>query len=79
MEQMTDGQKVFQVLELLPDLTARLIAQACGWRGPTGVLNTARVHRALMQLAADRKIWQDPSNKRWKLVRKQGDTGTPHP
>lgn len=62
-----DCDKVIQILGLIEDGSLRLIAAAAGWRNGRK-LNTARVHRALMLLAASKLIWQDPGSKRWRIV-----------
>jgi hypothetical protein len=53
-------------------LSVRMVAGVLCWTGGTARhnLDTRRVHRALMQLAADKRIEQDRVSKRWRAVRK---------
>ena len=64
---MDDFQKVIQALEFWQHgLSLRLIADALGWRNAEGKLNTARVHRALVELALSRRV--EKVGGRWRLV-----------
>ena len=71
MESSDDCAKVIQVLEQWHDgLSLRLIASVLGWGGGRrNGLNTARVHRALLDLAMQRKVEQ--VNKKWRIKRNE--------
>ena len=64
---MDDSEKVFEVLSAFPSPSIRMIAGALAWIGPTGALDTFRVHRALLDLAVDRKVEQ--VGKNWRVRR----------
>ena len=72
-----DSEKVFEVLSAFPSPSIRMIADCLGWRGPTHALDTFRVHRALLDLAVDRKVEQ--VGGRWRVVSGHKHSGTPHP
>ena len=63
-----DSEKVFDVLSAFPSPSIRMIAGALAWIGPTGALDTFRVHRALIELALDRQV--EKVGGRWRVVRK---------
>lgn len=71
----SDREKVLHALGIFENgLSARLIADAVGWRAPRSQrLDTARVHRALMLLAAEKLIWQD-ERRRWRIVKRKDDS-----
>ncbi len=70
-----DIEKVFDVLRAFPSPSIRMIAGALGWIGPTGALDTFRVHRALLVLATDKLVIFDKAAKRWRVVKRKGDSG----
>ena len=65
---MDDSEKVFDVLSAFPSPSIRMIADCLGWRGPTHALNTFRVHRALIELAVDKKV--EKVDGRWRVVKR---------
>lgn len=60
-----DRQKVIQILGIVGEGSLRILAAGCGWRNEKGQLNSARVHRALLALAADGLVVQH--GKRWRV------------
>ena len=66
---MDDSEKVFDVLSAFPSPSIRMIAGALAWIGPTGALDTFRVHRALIELAVDKRV--EKVDKRWRVVKRK--------
>ena len=64
---MGDKEKVFEVLAAFPNPSIRMIASCLAWQGKTGVLDTYRVHKALLDLVLEKKVEQ--VNKRWRVRR----------
>lgn len=71
---MTDAFEVLAIFQRVPDASTREIAFALGWFYGKDVAygrrrrDTARVHRALTDLAADKKVMK--VGKRWVLVKR---------
>lgn len=67
---MTDPEKVFQVLEAFPNSSMRMIADYLGWGLKRA--DSARVHRAMLQLAASAIVAQ--RGKKWRVVARSRET-----
>lgn len=67
-----DQTEVLRILGILPHASVRVLAATLDWQGNSRRtrLDTARVHRAILQLAANKLVEQDRDTRRWRLVRK---------
>ncbi len=58
---MEDSEFLFQVFSANPRANVRTLCELCGWPG-----NTARLHRAMTELALDKRVAKVGS--KWKIV-----------